>query len=476
MTHSITLLLTILCAIACLPQIDGFTAGQPAPWIPPLNDNPNLKLNDVYILRRPSKKHSSAVSTADADSLDVAEDLADEDGIGDGPTSQVQDVSSRVNVQDIPRTVASISTRPPSTPEAATILSSIGPLLKMTRPGNLVGVVCFYLLGIYRSLCSLNLATTGNLIRTVFKPSMVATLFSLVLICSTSMMVNDYYDGKSGLDSYKLSNPLSDASRATQSHHINPNPNQAYKPLASGEVTYPITKRFLSYLYASLLISATLLPGVTARLSVILASMLTYWYTQHLKPKTWLKNVTCAALIALAPFTSASAALHLLANGSLSGAQGLGMAWRLMGRLTLALFSGVMGREIMMDIVDCEADKAANVVTVPVRYGRRFASRVGLGCMVGTSVLTTVGPLVQLLTLETSVGVLLRSGGGGLAMVAAALRLPALRRLILALTSSFWLIARAYQVQRTEGRDEIIMDRTIEDSKVCVLLILASFI
>lgn len=144
MTHSITLLLTILCAIACLPQIDGFTAGQPAPWIPPLNDNPNLKLNDVYILRRPSKKHSSAVSTADADSLDVAEDLADEDGIGDGPTSQVQDVSSRVNVQDIPRTVASISTRPPSTPEAATILSSIGPLLKMTRPGNLVGVVCFY--------------------------------------------------------------------------------------------------------------------------------------------------------------------------------------------------------------------------------------------------------------------------------------------------------------------------------------------
>eukprot|EP00555_Chaetoceros_dichaeta_P002891 CAMPEP_0198249238 /NCGR_PEP_ID=MMETSP1447-20131203/811_1 /TAXON_ID=420782 /ORGANISM="Chaetoceros dichaeta, Strain CCMP1751" /LENGTH=310 /DNA_ID=CAMNT_0043933813 /DNA_START=85 /DNA_END=1017 /DNA_ORIENTATION=- len=310
----------------------------------------------------------------------------------------------------------------------------------------------------------------------MFKPSMLATLFSLVLICSTSMMVNDYYDGKSGLDSFKLSNPLSDASRATQSHHINPNPNQAYKPLASGEVTYPVTKRALTYLYTSLLISATILPGVTARLSVILASMLTYWYTQHLKPKTWLKNVACAALIALAPFTSASAAFHLLTNGSLTGAQGLSMAWSQMGRLTLALFSGVMGREIMMDIVDCEADKAASVVTVPVRYGRRFASGVGLGCMVGTSVLTTVGPLVQLLTLDKSVGVILRSGGGGLAMVAAALRLPALRRLVLALTASFWLIARAYQVQRTEGRDEIIMDRTIEDSKVCVLLILASFI
>jgi len=475
MTQSPTLPLTILFAVISLPLMNGFTAGQPAPWIPPINDKANLKLKDVYILRRPSKKHSSTGSTGDVDALDVADDLTDEESIDDGVSSHVPDVSKRVTVQELSRTVASISTRPP-VPEATTILSSIGPLMKMTRPGNFVGVVCFYLLGIYCSLSSLNLANTKNLIHTVFRPSMLATLLSLMLICSTSMIVNDYYDGKSGLDSYKISNPLSDASRPTQGHHTNQNTKQAYKPLASGEVSYPVTKRFLTYLYASLMISATILPGITARLSVILASMLTYWYTQHLKPKTWLKNLTCAALIALAPFTSASAALHLLTNASLSGAQGLSMTWHQMGTLTLALFSGVMGREIMMDIVDCEADKAASVVTVPVKYGRRFASKVVLGCMVGTSLLITFGPLVQLLTMETSMKVLLKSGGGGLVMTAAGLKLPAIRRLGLALTASFWFIARAYQVQRTEGRDENLMDRTIEDSKVGVLLILTSFI
>lgn len=478
MTHSRTLSLTSLLAIVCLTQTDGFTAGQPAPWIPPLNDNPNHRLNDVYILRRPGKKCASAVGTTDVDAMDdMTEDVNGDGTTGNGPAAEVQDATSRVGVHEVPRTVASVSTRPPLSPEADRIRSSLGPLWKMTRPGNFLGVVCFYLLGIYRSLSALNLATTENLIRTFFRPSMLATLLSLMLICSTSMMVNDYYDGRSGLDSYKVSNPLSDASIANQRHHTNPNNKQPYKPLASGEVTYPVTKRFLTYLYSTLFISATILPGVTARLSVVLSSMLTFWYTQHLKPKTWLKNVACAALIAFAPFTTAAAAFHLLSNGSMSAAQGMGMAWRQMGRLTLALFAGVMGREIIMDIVDCEADKAANVVTVPVRYGRRFASNVVLGCMAGTGLLTTVGPLVQLLTLETPVGVLLRSGGGGaLGMAAAAWRLPALRRLGVALTASTWLISRAYQVQRTEGRDEEVMDRTVEDSKVCVLLILASFL
>jgi len=291
------------------------------------------------------------------------------------------------------------------------------------------------------------------------------------------MVVNDYYDSRSGLDSHKMSKPISNTSVATGSYYTDPkNIKQPYKPLASGELTYPVTKRFLSYLYTAVLVSATVLPGVTARLSVVMSSMVTFWYTQHLKPKTWLKNAACASLIALAPFTSGSAALHLLTKGSLSNVSVLSQALRQMGCLTLALFSGVMGREIMMDIVDYDADKAANVLTVPVQHGRRFASKVGLACMVCAAGLTVIGPLVQLLTSGLSLETVFGSSSGVLSMIAAALSVPALRRFCIAMTASVWLIIRAFQVKQTEGIDEVVMDRTIEESKVCVLLVLASFL
>lgn len=460
-------LLTFLLIIGQTKLIVGFTAGQPAPWISPLNDNPNLKLHDVYIIRRPSKKCSSAVGTADIDVMDdLADDLNDDNEKDDISSSQ-KNATHTFGSLESPSMVAKISTRIPLAPDVSTIRSSMGPLWKMTRPGNFVGVLCFHALGIYRSLSSQNLATTQNLIKIAMKPSMLATLLSLMLICSTSMLVNDYYDGRSGLDSHKISNPINGSSSALQ----------PYKPLVSGEVTYPVTKRFLSYLYTAILVSATILPGVTTRLSVVMASMVTFWYTQHLKPKTWLKNVACASLIALAPFTSGSATLHLLSNGSMSSVQGLQMAWSQMGRLTLALFSGVMGREIIMDIGDVDADKLSSVLTVPVRYGRRFAGSAGLGCMISAAIFTTFGPFVQLLTSESSVGSLLQSGGDqGMSMIAAAWSVPALRRLLFAITGSAWLVTRAYQVKQTEGRDDTILDRTIEDSKICVLLVLASFL
>lgn len=477
-TNSFTIrmnkLLTFLLIIGQTKLIVGFTAGQPAPWISPLNDNPNLKLHDVYIIRRPSKKCSSAVGTADIDVMDGLND----DNEKDDRSSSEKNATHTFGSRESPSMVANISTRIPLAPDVSTIKSSMSPLWKMTRPGNFVGVLCFHALGIYRSLSSQNLATTQNLIKIAMKPSMLATLLSLMLICSTSMLVNDYYDGRSGLDSYKISNPINGSSSAVQGNHKNYKINkEPYKPLVSGEVTYPVTKRFLSYLYTAILVSATILPGVTTRLSVVTASMVTFWYTQHLKPKTWLKNVACASLIALAPFTSGSATLHLLSNGSMSSVQGLQMAWSQMGRLTLALFSGVMGREIIMDIGDVDADKLSSVLTVPVRYGRRFAGSAGLGCMISAAIFTTFGPFMQLLTSESSVGSLLQSGGDqGMSMIAAAWSVPALRRLLFAVTGSAWLVTRAYQVKKTEGRDDIILDRTIEDSKICVLLVLASFL
>lgn len=453
------------------PGVNGFTAGQQAPWVPSLNGNLNLKLNDIYIVQ----KRASEVEGMDADDVmdEVAEDAEDGD-INEVTISSLTELSGRDALPFVPRTVSDSSTLAPFGVKTATSTSSLRAFWKMARPSNFPGLLCFHFVGIIHALKP-NGVTAQTLIRVALQPAMLATLLSLFLICSASMIVNDYYDGRSGLDSYRQ--PLSDDPTAIGRYHTSPENRGDYKPLVSGEITYPITKRFLSYLYAGILISVAVVPGPIARLSVVAASMLTFWYTQHIKPKTWLKNVSCAALIALAPFTSGSAAMHLLQNeGGVNGLQALGTTWKQMGRLTTALFTGIMGREIMMDIVDLEADQSANVYTVPVRYGRRFASKAALGCMMITAVLTTVTPLLKLLASESSVTSLLQNSGGGLAMIAAGWSVPALRRFCLAIIPSVCLVLSAFNVQQTEGRDEGSLRRTIEGSKICVLLLLASFL
>jgi len=468
------LLIVVLGTTVFIPGVDGFTAGQQAPWIPSLNDNLNLKLNDVYIVFKPDKKSVTEVDSEDTDIIDeLTEDFEDGDIIEVNSVSRA-DIPTRYGLHDVPPSHSEASTPVPIVAKSALARSNLRSFWKMSRPSNLPGLLCFYFVGIIHALKPSGVSTQ-TLLRLAVKPGMIVTLFSLFLICGSSMIVNDYFDSKSGLDSYGKSN-LSDDFIAMTHHHTNHEKKRDFKPLVSGEVTYPTTKRFLSYLYAGILISVAFVPGPTARLSVVSACMLTFWYTQHFKPKTWLKNVSCAALIALAPYTSGSAAIHLLKEGGIDGAQRLSTAWNQMGRLTTLLFTGIMGREILMDIVDCDSDKSANVYTVPVRYGRRFASKVALSCMVITAALATSAPLVQFLALESPVQTLIENSGGGFSMIAAGWSVPALRRFCLALIPSLTLVVGAFKVQKTEGRDETIITRTVEGSKICVLLLLASFL
>jgi len=467
-------ILTVVLGKTVFIPVDGFTAGQQAPWIPSLNDNLNLKLNDVYIVFRPNKESASKDDDENTDVIDeLTEDLDDGD-LKELKSISQTDISARYGVHGVTPALSEASKLAPFVTESVMARSSLRAFWKMARPSNFSGLLCFHFMGIIHALKPSGVSTQ-NLLRLAVKPAMMVTLLSLFLICGASMIVNDYYDGQSGADSFGRPK-LSDDSNALTRHHNNHEEKPDFKPMVSGEVTYPTTKRFLSYLYVGILISVAFIPGPTARLSVVAASMLTFWYTQHFKPKTWLKNVSCAALIALAPYTSGSAAIHLMKEGGLNGAQSLSTSWKQMGLLTTSLFTGIMGREILMDIADCEADKSANVFTVPVRYGRRFASKVALSFMMITAALATIAPLVQLLVSELSVGSLLQNSGGCFAIIAAGWSVPALRRFCLALIPSIWLVASAYQVQQTEGRDEIMLARTVENSKFCVLLLLASFL
>jgi 4-hydroxybenzoate polyprenyltransferase len=300
-----------------------------------------------------------------------------------------------------------------------TVQSCWPDLLAMTRPYNLPVVVLFHMLGIYLS------PQNAGFWKVLFAPSMMVTLMALLLTSSTSMLVNDYYDFKLGHDSMKPFQPLNTPSRL---------------PLN-------VVKRFLSYLYAGALVCVTMVPGVPARMAVVMGLMLTFWYTQHLKPRTWLKNVVCASLVALSPLTSAVATMAL--TGSSGG-------WTPLVRVVSMLFIGILGREITMDISDVSDDRLHGVRTVPVVYGTKFASAAGLGCSVAVTALSVVGPLGESL-----------SGNWNT---------PLLRRSILAGVGGIAQLRRGWHVFQTEGQDAEVVNKAVNEGLLTVVLLLASFV
>ena len=361
------------------------------------------------------------------------------------------------------------------------VLSYLGSLLAMTRPGNLPGVVLFHVIGIHKTLTQVLLAGRTStlthaaaagpifsllpyrtsLLRVLADPRMVCTLLVLLLSSSTSMLVNDYYDARSGVDSLKsVKSP---------------------KPLASGTVPMAAAKQFLYYLYAALLLTVPFVPGTVSQLSVIAGAMLTFLYTQHLKPTTWLKNVMCATVISFAPLTSGIATATILVKGGGSFAA-VAPAISSLWRMVLTLSSGFMWREITMDVVDTEGDRESGVRTVPVRYGRRFASRAALAFAVFMAIVAVCGPAGRLVTQGLVTSAVLRSANAGAGEVAAAV-LAALAsrrgdviRLFLAAISTGSMVNHAVKLCRLDGRDDSTAERAVEESKIMFGVLLASFL
>ena len=199
--------------------------------------------------------------------------------------------------------------------------------------------------------------------------------------------------------------------------------------------------------------------------------MLTFWYTKHLKPMTWIKNVMCASLIALSPFTSGAAALKVASEvgggpwGSLKV-----LAVPSLWRLVAMLFFGVCGREVMMDITDLQDDMMNSVRTIPVKYGRRFASAVAMVCYVMGGAWVIGGPTT---TLVASM-----SGALSLPQIMPVLKANAglARRLLFATLGSSMMIRRGIQVFQTSGEDQRVLDKTIDEAQLAMIVCLLSFI
>ena len=289
------------------------------------------------------------------------------------------------------------------------------PLFSMCRPANFAGVILFHLLGTKLAVERIpNVAMTA---KTLAQPSLVVVLTALLFISATSMVVNDYFDYKSGVDSKK-----------------------ANKPLVEGKVPLQVTKRFLTGLYACLMVLVAVSPATPVRLLEVVSLMMTFWYTNHLKPVTWLKNVVCASIIALSPCTSGAAAYQLI-----SGEQWGILKATKMWRLAAMLFFGFLGREIVMDCNDVKDDTVHNVLTVPVVYGQRFASAISLACIFVMGLLGVIGA-------------------------------GSMRQIALAATGWSIMLFRHWQAFRTNGGDPDVVCKAVEQGKSTILVLLASYI
>ena len=335
-------------------------------------------------------------------------------------------------------------------------------LYGLTRPKNFPGVVLFHMTGVYLAMQSFY-SSTGDYQYWTFliqQPMLWLTLICLLLVDSTSMVINDYYDAKLGRDVVIKGGGVNGGVNGSIVEGGDGDGRE--RVLVSGKVSFATTKRFVSYLYAIALILLTFLPGIATRLSVVLGLVSTYLYTQHMKPLTWLKNVTCASLIALAPWTSASATLHILAGEDTISLLTL-LAPTL--QLVFAIFAGIMAREIIMDCDDVETDRPACVRTVPVRYGKEFAANVAFIANIIMSLMILGTPMAQLMDI-------LLSSDTPFTMIP----LDLWRRLGFGIIASSASLFRGWKVLETKGDDVAANQKFVDEGLIIVVFLLLSFL
>ena len=161
-----------------------------------------------------------------------------------------------------------------------------------------------------------------------------------MIVTAGSMLINDYHDHKLGVDT-ALTKPG--------------------RPLVTGEVHPEAVKLVLKWGYAAHLTLLCLVETAPMRLWVLGNTLLTYLYSVHLKPITFVKNAVCAAIVAMAVGLGA-----LAVDGTLAC---LAAVWRPM----VAVAGLICHREIVMDIKDMRGDGLAGVRTLPVALGARAA-------------------------------------------------------------------------------------------------------
>ena len=171
--------------------------------------------------------------------------------------------------------------------------------------------------------------------------SFIVTSFITILIMASSMIINDIFD----VNVDKINNPS--------------------RPLVTGQI-----KLYEAYLYFISLITLTEflnLKYLSKKLQNIVhaAICVITLYTPILKKIFFIKNISCASLVAFgiyfAGLASNNSNIILTQNISL-----LYVATRL-------IFFGSLYNELLLDMYDSEGDKLNKIYTIPVLFGLKFS-------------------------------------------------------------------------------------------------------
>ncbi len=172
----------------------------------------------------------------------------------------------------------------------------------------------------------------------------IVSIFTTLLIMSSSMIINDIVD----INIDKINYPD--------------------KPLVNGSISIKE-----AYLYLFILLSLTELLSLKylpkKMQKIINFSILNIiLYTPILKKITFIKNISCAFLVSYSViFSSLGSNIHLNKNQNL------------IKILYSTLFYGSFYNELLLDICDKEGDEKNNIATIPVIYGNKFSINFLLG-------------------------------------------------------------------------------------------------
>lgn len=167
-------------------------------------------------------------------------------------------------------------------------------------------------------------------------PKFLVTMVDTVIIMSSSMIINDIYDVE--IDK-----------------HNNPN-----RPLVKGIITIKeaVFASMLLLVLAEYLNLSLLSTNLQWVVHVSILNILLY--TPVFKKITFVKNLSCASLVALSIFFGALSTDTLL---------GINDGFTILTISLNLVFLGCLYNELLLDMCDLEGDKEHNIYTIPVLFG-----------------------------------------------------------------------------------------------------------
>lgn len=196
-------------------------------------------------------------------------------------------------------------------------------ILRLIRAENIPPTIILFLAGGW---------TSGLSWQNMISPQFLVSGLITLMVLSASMIINDLFD----IEIDKTNHPS--------------------RPLITGEITKKeALVYYISIVGISHILSLVFLPKHIQYLLHMIVFLVSI-YTPYLKPIPFIKNITCAAVIAFSVFFASAASSGFILTP-------------LSQILSRFIFLGSLQTELLLDMRDYEGDRLNSIHTIPVIYG-----------------------------------------------------------------------------------------------------------